>query len=112
MDERHITYNNMTKDIKEREKAGTLFVIRPPEALGIHRTEKNPDELERVYQIGRNEALKHLNELKDYLDKSREVLLKDENDPALFININGQRLTRQGFWKIIKYYCKEKNGSS
>lgn len=68
MDERHITYNNMTRDIKEKEKAGTLFVIRPPEALGIHRTEKNPDELERVYQIGRSEALKHLDELKEYLE--------------------------------------------
>ena len=50
-----------------------------------------------------------INALKEYLDKSRNVLLKDENDPALFININGQRLTRQGFWKIIKQYKAQAN---
>lgn len=68
MSERHILYNNMTDEVKKREEAGTLFVIRPPEPLGIPRTEKNPDELERVYQIGRNEALKRLPELKKYLE--------------------------------------------
>ena len=64
---RHNHYNEMTAAIKEREAAGKLFVIRPPEALGIKRTENNPDELERVYQMGRSEALKRLPELKEYL---------------------------------------------
>ena len=50
-----------------------------------------------------------INALKEYMDKSRNVLLKNENDPALFININGQRLTRQGFWKIIKQYKTQAN---
>lgn len=50
-----------------------------------------------------------VNALKDYMDKSRSVLLKDENDPALFVNVNGQRLTRQGFWKIIKQYKAQAN---
>ena len=60
---------------------------------------------ERVIPIG---SLA-INALKDYLDKSRNVLLKNENDPALFINVNGQRLTRQGFWKIIKQYKTQAN---
>ena len=47
--------------------------------------------------------------LKDYIDKSREVLLKSEEDTALFVNMNGQRLTRQGFWKIIKQYKTQAN---
>ena len=67
MDNRHNLYNEMTAAIKEREASGRLFVIRPPEALGIKRTENNPDELERVYQMGRSEALKRLPELKEYL---------------------------------------------
>ncbi|MBQ9267398.1 MAG: site-specific tyrosine recombinase XerD [Clostridia bacterium] len=50
-----------------------------------------------------------VNALKDYMDKSRSILLKDENDPALFVNVNGQRLTRQGFWKIIKQYKAQAN---
>ena len=67
MGERHNLYNDMTAAIKEREKEGKLFVIRPPEALGIKRTENNPAELERVYQMGRSEALKRLDALKEYL---------------------------------------------
>ena len=45
-----------------------------------------------------------LEALKDYKDNAREILLKDNNEKALFVNVNGKRLTRQGFWKIIKYY--------
>ncbi len=48
-----------------------------------------------------------LNALKDYIENARDVLIKDENDKALFVNINGKRLTRQGFWKIIKYYKEQ-----
>ncbi len=45
-----------------------------------------------------------LNALKEYVENSRNILIKDENVTALFVNTNGQRLTRQGFWKIVKYY--------
>ena len=34
--------------------------------------------------------------------RHRNVASRDE--PALFVNMNGERLSRQGFWKIIKYY--------
>lgn len=47
--------------------------------------------------------------LKDYINKERTYL--DDEPDALFINANGTRLTRQGFWKIIKAY-KEKAGIS
>ena len=42
--------------------------------------------------------------LKEYLSKSRPLLVQSEDEIALFVNINGSRLTRQGFWKIIKQY--------
>lgn len=45
-----------------------------------------------------------INALKDYLNKARGLLIQNENEQALFVNINGRRLTRQGFWKIIKQY--------
>ena len=48
-----------------------------------------------------------LKALKDYVDNARDILLKDENEKALFVNVNGKRLTRQGFWKIIKYYKEQ-----
>ena len=48
-----------------------------------------------------------LKALKDYADNARGILLKNDTERALFVNINGQRLTRQGFWKIIKYYKEQ-----
>ncbi|MCI8397443.1 MAG: site-specific tyrosine recombinase XerD [Clostridia bacterium] len=45
-----------------------------------------------------------LKALKEYIENSRNILIKDEKVTALFVNTNGQRLTRQGFWKIVKYY--------
>ncbi len=48
-----------------------------------------------------------LKALKDYIEKARPILIKDENITALFVNINGKRLTRQGFWKIVKFYKEQ-----
>ena len=48
-----------------------------------------------------------LNALKEYIDEARPILIKKENEKALFVNVNGSRLTRQGFWKIIKYYKEQ-----
>ncbi len=48
-----------------------------------------------------------LKALKDYIENSRNILIKDDNVTALFVNTNGQRLTRQGFWKIVKYYKEQ-----
>ena len=64
---RHDMYNGQLREIMQREEAGVSLVIRPPEALGIHRTEKNPRELERVYQIGCREAEKRLGDIKRFL---------------------------------------------
>ena len=48
-----------------------------------------------------------LKALKEYIEDARDVLIKDEEEKALFVNVNGGRLTRQGFWKIIKYYKEQ-----
>jgi len=42
--------------------------------------------------------------LQDYLARSRRKLLKNQDEKALFLNQHGKRLTRQGFWKILKKY--------
>ena len=48
-----------------------------------------------------------LKALKDYIENARDILIKNEKEQSLFVNINGKRLTRQGFWKIIKYYKEQ-----
>ena len=48
-----------------------------------------------------------LKALQEYIENARPILVRDENESALFVNINGRRLTRQGFWKIVKYYKEQ-----
>ena len=42
--------------------------------------------------------------LEDYVRNIRPRIIADEEEHALFVNMNGERMSRQGFWKIIKYY--------
>jgi len=44
--------------------------------------------------------------LERYLDQGRPALLKNRTQTALFVNRRGERLTRQGFWLILKGYVK------
>lgn len=48
-----------------------------------------------------------LKALVEYVNNVRPILIRDEKEKALFANINGRRLTRQGFWKIVKYYKEQ-----
>lgn len=42
-----------------------------------------------------------------YLEKARNVMLFDLKSDILFVNCSGQPMSRQGFWKLIKYYAKK-----
>ena len=39
-----------------------------------------------------------------YIRDIRESMLASDDEPALFVNINGSRMSRQGFWKLLKHY--------
>ena len=45
--------------------------------------------------------------LKEYIEEARPIMIRDENEKSLFVNVNGKRLTRQGFWKIVKFYKEQ-----
>lgn len=45
--------------------------------------------------------------LRDYLQRGRSQIAQGSADPALFLNHRGQRLTRQGFWLILKRYARD-----
>lgn len=46
------------------------------------------------------------NALARYLDGTREAMLENKSSDVLFANCSGQPMSRQGFWKLIKYYAK------
>ena len=58
---------------------------------------------ERIIPMG-NKAKEAMD---NYINNARDYILKDENETALFVNCNGMRLSRQGFWKLIKHYRSE-----
>lgn len=45
-----------------------------------------------------------LKALSVYLKEIRDSMIADPDEPALFVNVGGSRMSRQGFWKILKHY--------
>lgn len=45
-----------------------------------------------------------LRALRVYVQEIRDGMLADATEDALFVNVNGSRMSRQGFWKILKHY--------
>lgn len=68
----------------------------------IRCTSKGKERIIPLYQTA-------IRALQDYVRSIRPQLIADSNEKALFVNMNGERMSRQGFWKIIKHY-QEKAG--
>lgn len=45
-----------------------------------------------------------LNALRVYIRDIRDLMISVNSEKALFVNVNGSRMSRQGFWKILKFY--------
>ena len=67
MRRRHEMYNRQMDELDGMEENRTALIIRPTEPLGIGHTEKDPEQLERVYRTGRREAEKRLDDIRRWL---------------------------------------------
>ena len=47
--------------------------------------------------------------LDNYMTLVRPQMISEPDEESLFVNVSGERMSRQGFWKIIKYYQKKAN---
>ena len=70
MENRHIMYNEEVHYVRKKEIHDEILVIRPKQALPIGHIEKNPEKLQEIYELGREQGEK-------YLEKVREFLKKD-----------------------------------
>ena len=68
----------------------------------LHCSGRGKDRVIPLYQAA-------VQALADYLDTVRPQLVNSPEESALFVNMNGDRMSRQGFWKLIKFY-QEKAG--
>lgn len=67
MKNRHKEYNKTIEKIIDMENKKKIFVIRPTEAIDVKVIERNPNNLQKVYELGINDAKKIMKDLKAYL---------------------------------------------
>lgn len=66
---RHVVYNETSAYIEAQEQAGRILVIRPKEKLPIGRMSHEPEELQQVYDLGREMGLAYMEQVKQFLEK-------------------------------------------
>lgn len=68
MDKRHIMYNKELDYVYEAERKGRCIVIRPDGKLSIGHVSHDPEEMQRVYDLGREMGDRHLNDIKAFYE--------------------------------------------
>lgn len=99
------------KEIRDKAMLALLYAtgIRVSELIGIRMEDINMNigflvcrdgERERTIPFGRSAKAA----LEEYLEHARNELLRGKGSDYFFVNCTGGAMSRQGFWKIIKYY--------
>lgn len=105
---------NSPKEIRDKAMLELLYAtgIRVSELISLNLADVNmqmgyivchDSNKERIIPFG-HEAKIALNK---YLTEARETMLEDKSCEILFANCSGLPMSRQGFWKLIKYYAKK-----
>ena len=102
------------KDYRDKAMLELLYAtgMRVTELISLRTTDVNlamgyvechDASKDRIIPFG-NEAK---TALLNYLAHSRDVMVDNKEETALFVNCSGVPMSRQGFWKLIKYYAKK-----
>lgn len=102
------------KEIRDKAMLELLYAtgIRVSELISLKLSDVNlkmgyilcrDSNKERIIPFGREAK----NALIKYLDRIREEMIGNADSDVLFCNCSGQTMSRQGFWKLIKYYAKK-----
>lgn len=70
MDKRHLMYNDEVEYVRQAEREGRCLVIRPQEKLPIGHISHDPEEMQRVYDIGIETGRKYLTNIKHFLSSA------------------------------------------
>ena len=102
------------KEIRDKAMLELLYAtgIRVTELITLKLSDVN---LQMNYLICRDASKERVipfgnaakNALSRYLDGTRESMVEDKRSDVLFANCSGKPMSRQGFWKLIKYYAKK-----
>ncbi len=69
LDKRHEMYNRQLEYVREEERKGNTYVIRPPEKLVIGHISHDENEMQGVYQMGRRVGEGRLKDIVEFLEK-------------------------------------------
>ena len=99
------------KGIRDKAMLELLYAtgIRVTELIGLNLEDFNPDL--KSIRVGAEKKSRTIplypaafKALIHYLMETRAGMVTDPGENALFVNVNGSRMSRQGFWKILKHY--------
>lgn len=102
---------NSPKELRDKAMLELLYAtgIRVSELISLKVSDVNlqmeylscmDSHKERIIPFGKNAK----DALKKYMNDGRPKLIEDESCQWLFTNCSGQTMSRQGFWKLIKFY--------
>ena len=66
LDQRHIMYNRQLEYVRQAEQEGRCIVIRPDAKLPIGHISHDPEEMQRVYEQGRDMGFRNIERLKEF----------------------------------------------
>lgn len=69
LDKRHEMYNQQLEYVREEERKGNTYVIRPPQKLVIGHISHDENEMQGVYQMGRRVGEGRLKDIVEFLEK-------------------------------------------
>lgn len=102
------------KEIRDKAMLELLYAtgIRVTELITIKMSDINLQMGSLVCREGSKERIipfgkEAKNALIRYLDGVRESMVEDGQSDILFANCSGKPMSRQGFWKLVKYYAKK-----
>ncbi len=105
---------NAPKDLRDRAMLELLYAtgIRVSELIALKMSDVNfqvgyivcrDAHKERIVPFGTPAK----RALTDYVKNARGLMLADQNSDVLFTNCSGKPMSRQGFWKLVKYYARK-----
>ena len=70
---RYDNYNKKIERLKKKEENGDIFVIRPTKPIEIKKIERNPEKLQKVYELGVSDAKAAVLAVKEFLSGERHI---------------------------------------
>ena len=102
------------KEIRDKAMLELLYAtgIRVSELINLETSDVNLKTSSILCRDGsKSRTIPYGKKAKDaltrYLEGAREAIVDNKESTILFANCSGQKMSRQGFWKLIKHYAKK-----